>query len=373
MSLNAIELASFALSRFIHDTEDLAKARIKPPPRELRNHALQELRDIKPVTTVNAYDGQKAVRYDWRDSKYIAIPFDLAHQKLQLLDDSEDGLEYLSAEELPEAISLYLIRALELAPIYGNELTIIDEIISPAIDGEDGVELTAILRYLQKYSVIRISEASIYSSSPTANHLVNYLITFQDWAVSSPLAESSLQTIRAIFHSDKDHLIGRNLFWALESKSPRYGFLECYRTLEFLFGFPRSKKLLDSLKKIGKASLPISEMELARLCSNELGWRLVERDALTNLLREYADYRVDPFNELADNCEFFSKLRLAGPVKATQITHYAEMLYKIRNQTVHQFWPDEELIVSHDDYVNLADFILGCIFYFYDKYFQRIT
>lgn len=377
MSLNAIMLANHALGLFIKDDSLLKDARLCLP-RDVQQ-GMADLAAIKPLDTVSLPDGERAVYFQWNEEHYIGITYELEAISDDVRSSSGDSLELIPIEESIEAFILFLIKELGLTVTTKDSQLIENEIVFPALEKGIGVDIHATLNHLEKFSLIKISRDSLFDANTSGRSLALFLSTFNPYYRSKDfILPSTIELIRELFQTDKEQLVDKNFFLSLNSSNARHAFLEIYRTLEFLFVFPRSKKLSDLLADKG-CTIPLGAMDFARYCAKELGWRRVEAESLRNLFIEYSSSDDRPFLELVSSISAFSDIKTLTSAKGDKdyekeltslVSSISEKYYKIRNQTVHQFWPDEEIELTGTDYTYLIDFTMKAILYYYKTYFQ---
>jgi hypothetical protein len=377
MSLNATMLAKHALGLFITDDSLLKDARLSPP-RDVQQ-GMADLAAIKPLETVSLPDGERAVYFQWNEEKYVGITYELEAISDDVRSSSADSLQLIPIEESIEAFILFLIKELGLKVTTKDSRLIENEIVFPALESGLGVDIHATLNHLERFSLIKISHDSLFYENTSRKSLALFLSTFNPCYGSKDfILPSTIESIRELFQTDKEQLVEKNFFLSLNSSNARHAFLEIYRTLEFLFVFPRSKKLSDRLADKG-CTIPLGAMDFARYCAQDLGWRRLEAESLRNLFVEYSLSDDRPFVELVSTIPAFLEIKTLTSAKGDEdyekeltslASSVSEKYYKIRNQTVHQFWPDEEIELTGPDYTHLIDFTMKAIVYYYKTYFQ---
>ena len=371
MSKNVIELSGKVLAKFSDLNGDPVRGMLTQP-KDLREE-IAALRDLIPGERWECYNGSKVIEF-LHDGHYcIALKVWLSEEDLESLEEQSDST--ISTIEVPGTIYLFLADQLELRA-KSLDPQWVDQYIAGPAGGPDGVELDILIESLETITIFQLSEASVFEKHTPGQYVANYLLTFDSSLTGrNLLSPASLTIIREIFLQEKDRLIEINFFEAMATPLLKHAFLEVYRTLEFVFVLPRANALLTRLKTAGGV-LDVKALDFARICHKELGWKRVERDSILRLFKEYSDHKYSAFINLYENCKPFTSETKPENIdddtkKSEFVNRTVEKYYSLRNQVAHQFWPDEMLKCSDEDWQALIEFTLGCISYFYNEHLNK--
>ncbi|WP_175907910.1 hypothetical protein [Burkholderia sp. BCC1640] len=322
--------------------------------------------------TWQSASGAKVFEFLHQDNYCIALSFaPTEDEQASLYEQSENTINTI---DVPGSIFLLLAERLDLRPIQLDPQWVEEHIAGPA--EEDGVDLDVIKKCLEGVSVFQLSNESIFRKQTPGRYVANYICTFDSRFTSgNRLTPRSLEIVREIFLQEKYYLIEENLFSAMTTPLLQHAFLEIYRILEFVFVLPRAGSLLEQLR-LAAVSLNIKILDFARSCNKELGWKRVERDSIGKLFREYAASNYGAFQALAQDCKPFSGFTVPLATdpedqRTVFVDKQADKYYALRNQIVHQFWPEEVVPCDDADWQALIEFTLGCIAYFYNRYLSK--
>ena len=277
------------------------------------------------------------------------------------------------------AVFLFLCDVLKLKPIATLTPELIDENIeAPAND--DGVYLSVIKEHLEPITVFTVKSVSSLLADSSPKYIANYICTFSEKIVTSnKISDDAMIIIRGIFAKEKNWLFDENLFFAMNTPILKHAFLEVYRTLEFVFVLPRVISLANIFSEHG-STIKINKIDFARLCNKELGWKRIERDSLEKIFTEFYSQSESSFTQAISHCSPLTSIALPSPnltpeekkkIDERLLSKFTEKYYKLRNQVVHQFWPDESHPCTDDDWRYLITFTLECINYIYNKHLSK--
>jgi hypothetical protein len=366
MSKNVIFLSQFLLGRLIPN--HLLKDAKLSTPKDFKTELVQ-LKHLQQGSTWTVYDNIRAADFLLDGEYCIAITGDFSKSYDDLLAHSQGTVAPLTVSG---SIYLYIANALQLDVVNISDDEIENQITAPSLEPE-GVDLETVISFVEPISVFKVSGNSVFAPSTSAKYVANYICTFLPKFHSSALSTRSMEIIREIFLADKDKLIEVNIFSALSSSLPKLAFLEIYRTLEFIYVFPRAQRLLNKLT-LTNQTISMNVIDFARHCYKELGWKRAERDSINRLFSEYSSIDLYSFQDVCANCSPFQSLIPISNMPDKQndfISGVAEKYYLLRNQVVHQLWPDEEINATSKDWSKLIEFTLGCILYYYKTHFPR--
>lgn len=373
MTKNLIDLSQALLSKFTDLVGNQVSGRFSEP--EDLAAEIESLKSLASYDLWQSPSGARVFHFKHQYADCLALTFEISEKELELLEQQSGGT--IKTIEVPGSIFLFLAEQLNLKPV---DVTpeFVDQYIAGPASSDEGVQMEVIKKYLEKISVFQLSNESIFKKPISWKYVANYISTFDPQITSiSRLTPRSLEIIRDIFLQEKDNLIEDNLFEAMKTPLVRHAFLEIYRTLEFIFVLPRANALHEQLRLNG-AELNIKILDFARHCYQELGWKRVERDSIVKLFQEYAESNYDAFNTLILSCQPFTGInadsqKTSAKEQVDLVRKVAEKYYLLRNQTAHQFWPDEMLPCNDEDWQTIIDFTLGCISFFYEKYLSKTS
>jgi len=333
---------------------------------------IDTLQQLTVGDTWQSASGARVFEFLHQDNYCIALTFVPSEDEQALLHEQSEGT--INKIDVPGSIFLLLAERLDLRPIRLDPQWVEEHIAGPA--EEVGVDLDVVKECLEGVSVFQLSSESIFRKPTSGRYVANYICTFDvRFTSDNRLTPRSLEMVREIFLQEKYHLIEDNLFSAMTTPLLQHAFLEIYRILEFVFVLPRAGALLEQLR-LTAVTLNIKILDFARSCNKELGWKRVERDSIGKLFREYATSNYGAFHALAQDCKPFSGLAIPlatdpEDMRTAFVDKLADKYYALRNQIVHQFWPEEIIPCDDVDWQALIEFTLGCIAYFYNRYLSK--
>ncbi|HTH10071.1 MAG TPA: hypothetical protein VMA55_10925, partial [Acidovorax sp.] len=321
--------------------------------------------------TWRSASGSRVFDFLMQENYCIALPLVLTEQEQTSLYEQSEGS--ISAISVPGSIFLLLADRLDLRPTQLDTQWVEQYIAGPAED--DGVDLEIVRQSLEQVSVFQLGAKSIFATRTSGKYIANYICTFdRQFTSGTLLTPRSLDLIREIFLQEKYHLVENNFFSAMATPVLQHSFLEIYRILEFVFVLPRAGALLTQLKS-SSTDLRIEILDFAKSCNRELGWKRIERDSIGRLFREYAVSNYSAFQQLTQECTPFSGIQIslndADEHRNASLDKIVDKYYTLRNQIVHQFWPEEEITCTSSDWQALIEFTLDCVSYFYKRYLSK--
>lgn len=370
MTKNLIDLSRILLGKFQNTHGRPVTGRLKTP-----ENLTEEIRDLKDLTADSLSEsasGAKFIEFSSGGRRCVAIAIGLSDREKYSIEDESQGS--IKSIDMPGTIYMFLANRLDVRPKNISALWVEEHIEGPAND-DSGVDLSVIRGALEDVSIFTYGNPTP-TRSLSGKYTANYICTFSSGiAIGSILTEGALDIIRELFLEEKLYVFEKNLFTAMKSPLAKHAFLEIYRILEFAFVLPRAVALLDKVQ-LSAPGINIHVIELARHCYKELGWKRVERDSIGKIFDEYAQDNYNAFQMLPASCKPF--LSFTPPTttdtvekKSAFVAKCSEKYYSLRNQIVHQLWPDEEIVCDESDWQKLIEFTLGCISYFYKKYLTK--
>jgi hypothetical protein len=371
MTKSLIQLSKGLLSKFYDINGKQVEGLIVPPcDFEAERTALSNLAAGDFFTSSS---GASCISYQYDQKLYLAISIHLCEKSVEYLErDSKDEIRSFIP---PDSHYLYLADRLSLSSIINDSYWVDEYIAGPA--KEDGVELEVLKNSLTPVSIFELSlNASDLGGLPHS-YIADYICTYEtSLRLTTHLKPESVDIIRELFLREKMYFFGQNLFHALRASNLFHSFLEVYRLFEFTFTLPRAEDLVNELKAKG-VIVDLAIVDFAKHCSAKLGWRMIERESIKRIFRDNAADELAIFRELVANCKPFSVITSVSNsnIDIVAINSFAEKVadkyYAIRNQVVHQLWPDDEEIYDHDDWHALILFSLKSVRRLYEKHLTR--
>lgn len=372
MTKNIIEISKLVLGKFKNIRGDAIIGRFVRPPEEQLEAGIELLKQSKIGRLALTSDGVRVIDYELNDKRYVALTMIFAAKDISSIEN--DSKQTIRATDVPEPIYLMLAHRLELNPIV-SDYQLIEQYIEGPATTDIGVEVDAVRSRLEHISVFQIDANAEFEAGLPSIYIANYLRTFRsDVNSKGQLSARSLQIIRRIFSSEKEQVFDTNLFDAISSPISKHAFLEVYRMLEFIFVLPRAKALILQLQQSSGLSADVKVLEFARSCYKQLGWKRIERDSVEKLFQEHAVNNIADFKRLASDCGPFKNI--VAPTgndpdeQRRFVANVAEIYYSLRNQVVHQFWPDEIVTCAEKDWGELIEFTLSCTDALYSQHLR---
>jgi hypothetical protein len=368
MTKTMITLSQKLLSKFTGLNGMPVTGRIIPPS-DLKAEEIA-LSNLLPGETFASSSGAQCFSFEYETKTHLAIAISLSDDHIDLLlRESQNEIAFVNPVG---SHYLYISEKLSLRPLKLSPSWVEENIAGPA--QSDGVLLEVLKESLTPVSVFCLSQSSsVYGSLPYS-YIADYICTFETCLCeSTAIHSSSIDIIRELFLREKLHFSGQNLFQALAAKSLRHSFLEVYRLLEFTFMLPRVDDLIALLQARGEC-LNLHLIDFARYCSDKLDWHRQERDSIERIFRDYAQHDLSIINDLVANCKPFSSIAAIPSSSSSDddINAYAKKVaktyYSLRNQVVHQFWPNKEHDCDEDDWNALILFTLQSVRWIYEKH-----
>lgn len=367
MTTNLTTLSQRILDKF-SDRRGRVKGNIAPPPSigpEI--HALKMLDSGESWITPS---GVRAFDFFYNGSYCIAMKFWLTEEeKAELKNASADTVKPI---EVVGSVYLYLADIMKLKATLDDPMSV-EEFISGPAESTAGVELAVLKDHLEAMTIFSISDNSIFDKATSNRYVGNYLSTFDaGFKVKNSLNKKAVTQIRELFHSQKRYLPEFNFFEAMSTPLLKHAFLEIYRSLEFVFVLPRALSLQSKLKDLGSV-IEMNVLDFARQCYKELGWKRVERDSIIRLFKDYSGFDYNAFVVVASSVQPFNAIKKAALTdddeeKSAFVSRISDKFYELRNQIAHQFWEDDIVKCSDNDFQGLIEFTLGCIAYIYEQH-----
>lgn len=357
MARKMIEYVSHIFSKLAEDIHipTLKDARILPPPAALADALMLEFKGLR----ISEPD------YLIHDVRFFEVHLD---SRLYLgfvnLNIPDSELQTLESEKIInfQANDALLLAIIKDADINRSPLTILSDLEQHVLFQQEfsdykGHDLQELAQYFEKISLFNIQEDGVYSSRPPME--IAFHIASHDPTLINPKLKSFVTPYRSLL-SHEGSFMKQNIFWSMTSSHYKHAFLELYRCIESIYTLPRAL----SLKQ--KMGLTISGYQVARMCIDELGWRRKEEDSLIKIFMWIPDQTLDSMNLSTISCAAgyqlnFSSQELSDESKKSA----AKLMYRIRNQMVHQFETGEELTILPTDWPIIICLLLSIIEHIY--------
>lgn len=164
------------------------------------------------------------------------------------------------------------------------KLNIQEEIFLPSNDGDKvGFYFQEISKFFVKYFIYKINPDSTLLNQDnrlTLQKSALYLLSFSLNAIYLKTSEKTLESVRFIARLDVDLLPFDRVFRAFIERRYEHAFLDLYRCIEMLF----SLKKIDELK--ARLNLVLKHLEISADVEAALGWRPVEKSALSEIVNQ---------------------------------------------------------------------------------------
>lgn len=272
----------------------------------------------------------------------------------------------LCEEEIGPGYFILLVKGLDLKLRSDLEDGYLEQYIlsQHEDDGYVGHSLEDVVECFESLVLFKIEENSVLNDIQPFN-VACIVYSFLIDVINLPL-DGILPQYRNALQSHTKRF-SDNILLSMTATHWKHCFLEIYRCLEGIFPLPRARDLHQSiLGGIAPAegsqltgnglNSCVSLIDLASSCHDILGWKSNERDAL-RLLFKLAG-RAAITNSMLLDISFISVAGSEQPLEEKQLIDISEKIYKVRNQLVHQFRPDQEIPISKEDWPKLIQFML---------------
>lgn len=257
-------------------------------------------------------------------------------------------------QEINAGLFLLLVKDADLQRISPVSLTELEErIFYDQYDVEyQGHDFNDLMEFFEDFAVFKIDANSSFKGRDSIE--VSYFICAQlEKFIRLPI-QILVKDYLAILQ-EQSAVLKENVFLSLTATHYKHAFLELYRCIEVLYVLPRSIMLKAKLAYANPA------YELAKHCSSELGWRRREEDSLARIFKDIDEAVIAGSGIKGAS---FSIADWAFDGTDTQKKSHealAKKIYGIRNQFVHQLFPDDEITIVDSDWIILIRFTLDVI------------
>lgn len=220
-----------------------------------------------------------------------------------------------------------------------------------------GHNIFDLLPYFESMTFFTVTENSQHSGKEAKD--LAYFIASHDLNLINPNLHIFLSQFRDLL-SHPGSFMKQNIFWSMTAAHYKHVFLELYRCIENIYSLPHAMALKQ------KMGLSLASYEIARHCADELGWKRKEESSLIKILKLTPTNTIEPF--VTQNiCALEGTQYLFTPqdVEDKSKTSLAKLIYKVRNQLVHQFESDKELSISSEAWIDLIKLLIPIIDHIY--------
>ncbi|ATP51228.1 hypothetical protein CR512_18450 [Pseudomonas putida] len=186
-----------------------------------------------------------------------------------------------------------------------------------------------------------------------------YLISSYDSSIINPNLHIFLSEFRNLL-SHPGRFMKQNIFWAMTAAHYKHVFLELYRCIENIYSFPHAFALKNRM------GLTLASYEIARHCADELGWKRKEESSLIKIFSLIPTPTLTPLIT-ANICSLDGVHFTFSDPKEEEASKkaLAKLIYKIRNQMVHQFEVDKEIQITAETWIDLIKLLIPIIDHIY--------
>jgi len=370
MNKNLINLSVGLFEKFIDSSDLLEKARFTPPDES----TLEEL---------------KYFFYNLSDQKIAKLPRQkhiaqyLSHADKQLIavnwlissDDAKQIAENIGVAvriiDLKEYHFLIFQYPLDIKPKSDIDPEILEDEVLGMVRMGQTVDVVTLQNLSNPITLLEVEKGSALDIDST-DRIGYFLLTFGNQIENLGISPKTMDLSRHLLLTEHALFPLVNIPTALSLNEPKYVFLEFYRCLELVFVMPRVEKLSARFKPFFEmGSSPPKLSQIAKWCSNDLGWHRVERKSIRQLMSLLAEHDPFPMQAL---CQSVNILKNRDVISADwtpnkrEVESLADTLYDIRNQVAHQFWPEDEKELTANEFGALTEFIAESLSFLYEKY-----
>lgn len=220
-----------------------------------------------------------------------------------------------------------------------------------------GHNIFDLLPYFESMTFFTVAENSQHSGKEAKD--LAYFIASHDLNLINPNLHIFLNQFRDLL-SHPGSFMKQNIFWSMTAAHYKHVFLELYRCIENIYSLPHAMALKQ------KMGLSLASYVIARHCADELGWKRKEESSLIKILKLTPTNTIEPFvtqniYDLGGTIYTFTTQEDEERSK----TSLAKLIYKIRNQMVHQFESDKEISISSEAWIDLIKLLIPIIDHIY--------
>lgn len=220
-----------------------------------------------------------------------------------------------------------------------------------------GHALNDLLPFFESMHFFVVHDNSQHQGKETKD--LAYLISSHDSSIINPNLHIFLPEFRSLL-SHSGRFMKQNIFWSMTAAHYKHVFLELYRCIENIYSFPHAFALKNRM------GLTLASYEIARHCADELGWKRKEESSLIKIFSLIPTPTLTPLitaniSNLDGSHFTFSDPKEEEASKKT----LAKLIYKIRNQMVHQFEVDKEIQITAETWIDLIKLLIPIIDHIY--------
>lgn len=280
----------------------------------------------------------------------------LTHEKIEFDMLAQEGIVLTQPNEaiILAAITDATIARSPTAPLAKLEQEILFQQEDQVYNGHS---LDELLPFFERMHFFTVQNNSQHQGKETKD--LAYLISSYDSSIINPNLHIFLSDFRNLL-SHPGCFMKQNIFWSMTAAHYKHVFLELYRCLENIYSFPHAFALKNRM------GLTLASYEIARHCADELGWKRKEESSLIKIFNLIPTQTLTPLitkniSDLDGNQLSFNNQNEETASKKT----IAKLIYKIRNQMVHQFEVDKEIHITANTWIDLIKLLIPIIDHIY--------
>lgn len=342
------------LSNGIH-VPSLKKSRLLPPSDDSKAELLNEFLNVKFSPPEYLTHNVKFFTAEVNGKKLFCLT-NLTEKQIKFEALSLEGINSITPSEavLIAAITDAEINRSSTADLPRLEQEILFQQDDPTYTGHS---LDDLLPYFEQINFFTLNDNSPHLEKEAKD--IAYFISSHDTSIINPNLQIFLPEFRSLL-SHPGSFMKQNIFWSMTATHYKHVFLELYRCIENIYSFPHALALKN------KMGLSLASFEIARHCADELGWKRKEELSLIKIITLIPTPTLSPL--ITKNIE-----RLEGKqydfgdseIEKSSKKSIAKLIYKIRNQMVHQFEIEKEIKIPPDTWIDLIKLLIPVIDHIY--------
>lgn len=361
MEKNFSELSKLLLEKFVTNAQLLKGARLTPPSQSEIESATEFLKSISIEKCASLSGDRRIAQYNIHSGgKLFALNWEI---------DTDTARDIASATGSPVEILdskdyhfLIFHKPLQLNPSKALDERTREDLIHGPLKQNQTLALSTLQEYSTPFVVIQV-DASSKLDIDDPIRAGYFLRTFDTEYRNKIINKKGMDSVRELLLIDHEVFPIENIPIALSIDEPKYVFLELYRCLELAYSWPRVQDLLNRLNPYLDSSIKktFTLHNLAKWCNDDLGWRRIERDSVRKIFLLIAKNNPRPMIWLCQQVRAFNQWEIAsaeGEILESQVHDFSDLIYDIRNQVAHQFWPEMEKDVTRQEYEALIEFVI---------------
>lgn len=357
MSRKMIQYAERVFSLLSHGIHvpSIKDARLLIPPAEKMAELIRDFREVDFSSA--EYLAHNIRFFTAKTSTQLIYCFtNLTVEQIQFDILAQEGITAIQPNEaiLLAAITDATIARSPFADLSKLEQEILFQQEDPSYKGH---ALDELLPYFESMHFFAVEDNSQHQGKETKD--LAYLIPSYDSSIINPNLHIFLSEFRNLL-SHPGHFMKQNIFWSMTAAHYKHVFLELYRCIENIYSFPHALALKNRM------GLTLASYEIARHCADELGWKRKEESSLIKIFNLVPTPTLTPLitKNISNLDGSHYKFNGADEEEASKKT-IAKLIYKIRNQMVHQFEVDKEIHITAETWIDLIKLLIPIIDHIY--------